>query len=940
MKKRSLFFLGLGFIAACNGQDQSTLNDSISTTLAQVSSRGPKYTLFESGQVRPVALSPDKSTLFVVNTPDNRLEIYDVSEGDRGLVHRGSVSVGLEPVSVAARSNNEVWVVNHLSDSISVVRVDGGRARVTRTLLVGDEPRDIVFAGATRNRAFITTAHRGQNNPSDPQLTTPGVGRADVWVFDAANLGASLGGTPLTVVTLFTDTPRALAVTPDGSRVYAAGFHTGNKTQIIPEGAVPDGGQAAGGMPGPNVNHAGLPQPETGVIVKYDGAHWVDAVGNHWDTTVRMSLPDKDVFVLDANANPPSQLAGNSGFFAGVGTVLFNMVVNPINGKVYVSNTEARNDKRFEGPGTFAGESVRGHLHESRISVLSTAGVAPRHLNKHINYNVCCAATPNAENARSLASPTDMAITQDGATLYVAAFGSSKIGVYQTAQLENDSFVPSTANQIQVSGGGPSGLALDEAHKRLYVVTRFDNSISIIDTRTGAEQRHIAMNNPEPPSVVAGRRFLYDASYTSSHGDSSCASCHVFGDFDSLAWNLGNPDNDALANPSRLQPFPIIAFTDTLFRPMKGPMVTQSLRGMDNHGPMHWRGDRTGVNDEATNQPDSGQFNEHLGFSKFNPAFQSLLGRSAQLAPAEIQAFTDFILQVTYPPNPIRNLDNSLTPDQAAGRDHFFTGQGFFNNSCNNCHVLDPDGNRQYGVARPGFFGTIGELVIETLDPVRPQPIKIPHLRNVYQKVGHFGQADALPPLTALFGGSNADFGDQVRGFGFLHDGGFDTISRFMASASFSTVFSAHGFTPGPAGDLLRSQVEAFTLAFDSNMAPIVGQQITLTQSNWNVASARIQLLMARAAAKECDLIAKASIGNDETGWLYDNVSSFIYDRSARVRLPLVGLQAIAESGISEVTFTCAPPGSGVRMAVDCNANSRLDGDERDSGNAPCTGDN
>ena len=37
-----------------------------------------------------------------------------------------------------------------------------------------------------RSRAFVTAAHRGQNRPGDPQLTTPGVGRADVWVFDAA----------------------------------------------------------------------------------------------------------------------------------------------------------------------------------------------------------------------------------------------------------------------------------------------------------------------------------------------------------------------------------------------------------------------------------------------------------------------------------------------------------------------------------------------------------------------------------------------------------------------------------------------------------------------------------------------------------------------------------------------------------------------------------
>ena len=62
------------------------------------------------------------------------------------------------------------------------------------------------------------------------------------------------------------------------------------------------------------------------------------------------------------------------------------------------------------------------------------------------------------------------------------------------------------------------------------------------------------------------------------------------------------------------------------FHPMKGPMTTQSLRGMANHGPMHWRGDRTGGNDAASAQPNSGSFDEVAGFMKFNPAFQDLLG--------------------------------------------------------------------------------------------------------------------------------------------------------------------------------------------------------------------------------------------------------------------------------------------------------------------------
>src|SRR5215213_11648146 len=237
------------------------------------------FTLFESGQVRPLALSPTGKFLFAANTPDNRLEVFRI-EG-HGLTHRASIPVGLEPVAVAARNDDEIWVVNHLSDSVSVVELtEGGHSgRVVRTLLVGDEPRDIVFGGAGKNRAFITTAHRGQNVPYDPQLTAPGMGRADVWVFDANNLGVTLAGTPLTIVTLFSDTPRALAVSPDGSKVYAAAFHSGNRTTTVHRIFVPDGGEAAGGLPGPDTNAAGVPRPEMALIVRFDGTHWVDELG-------------------------------------------------------------------------------------------------------------------------------------------------------------------------------------------------------------------------------------------------------------------------------------------------------------------------------------------------------------------------------------------------------------------------------------------------------------------------------------------------------------------------------------------------------------------------------------------------------------------------------------------------------------------------------------
>ncbi len=900
------------------------------------------FVLFESGQVRPLALSPDGRRLFAVNTPDNRLEVFQVT--DKGLNHLGSVSVGLEPVSVAVRSNNEVWVVNHLSDSISVVKINKWFrkrivGRVVRTLQVGDEPRDIVFGGTHRDRAFITTAHRGQNAPFDPQLTTPGIGRADVWVFDAEETDSALGGEPLSIITLFGDTPRALAVSPDGEYVYAAVFHSGNKTTSLFEEIV----TSNLGLPFPLTNFEMIEQPGTSLIVQFNDQKWVDDTGRDWSEHVKFSLPDKDVFVIDANANPPTQISGEDGFYSGVGTVLFNMIVNPETGNIYVANTDAQNLTRFEGPGEFGGTTVRGHSHESRITVLGKEGsVAARHLNKHIDYSSCCAAIPNEENSRSLAFPMDMAITEDGKTLYVAAFGSSKIGVFDTESLENDSFEPSTDNQIKVSGGGPSGLVLDSKQKYIYALTRFDNSISIIDTVKNQEIDHISMFNPEPKSIVAGRPFLYDASLTSSHGDSACASCHVFADFDSLAWDLGDPDATEINNPGpfSLRPEEALSTTSVHYRPLKGPMTTQSLRGMANHGSMHWRGDRTGGNDEPSDQPDGGTFNEGLAFKKFNVAFDGLNGRHGPLTDEEMQAFTDFALQITYPPNPVRNLDNSLTPDQSAGKDFYFGDPSdiFFN--CNGCHVLDPDANKEFGVAKPGFFGTDGRSSFENLTQI----FKTPHLRNLYQKVGMFGQEvlpfDPLEPAPFFLPeplNNNSFMGDQIRGFGFLHDGSTDTLFRFHGSFVFAQLparppipANPGGFPLDAAGIAKRKQVEQFMLAFDSNLAPIVGQQVTLNRHNKKQVNPRIDLLMARSEAGECDLVAKTHFGRREIGFLYNGDGTFNYDKKHKHKRPVSDrlLRKSARRWRGEVTYTCVPVGSGIRIALDRDGDGILNGNE------------
>ena len=840
------------------------------------------FTTFETGHVRPLALSSNGLRLYAVNTPDNRVEVFDTSSATPRPIE--SISVGLEPVAVALANDGQLWVVNHLSDSVSVIDVSVSPARIVNTLLVGDEPSDIVFAGPNSAWAFISAAHRGQNAPFDPQLTTPGVGRADVWVFDSANLGAALGGQPLTILHMFGDSLRGLARNADGSRVYAAVFHSGDRTTVL----APDIANGGITKPPPTTAADGTTQPRTGLIVQFNGTSWVDGGDprtgvppQNQSARVKLNLPDFDVFQINATGAAP-QLGPR---ISGVGTTLFDVAVKPRSGVIYVSNLESLNLTRFEGPGTRS-TTVRGHFAESRITVLTGTTVSPRHLNKHItNYGAALGTA--AERALSLATPLQMAVTADGSTLFVVGMGSSKLARYRTSELEANTFTPSATDQLLVSGGGPTGVVLDEARGRAFVSTRFDNGISVVDTGQLTETAHVAMFNPEPAEVVTGRRFLYDATLSSSRGDSSCAGCHIFGDVDHLAWDLGNPDGVTVQNPGTYNVNIPTSLRNRTNHPMKGPMTTQSLRGLAHNGPMHWRGDRTGV----THDPD--ETLEEQAFEDFNVAFTSLLGRDSQLTTDQMNSFAKFALQLSYPPNPIANLDNSLTAAQSQGAQVFNSVVSDRITQCTGCHVLNPT---------QGRFGTDGTLSFE--GGVVAEDFKIPHLRNMYQKIGMF--AENLSGQTGV--------GDQIRGFGYDNSGATGSINQFVSAAVFTLTATQ------------RTQVEQFVLAFPSDLAPIVGQQVTVTVANAGRADvqARLNLLVQRAAVTtprpECELVAKAVFGSQPMGWVMNSSQRFVPDATGDAAVSLQTLLSQASSFAAPVTFTCVPPGNGTRIGIDRDA--------------------
>lgn len=132
----------------------------------------------------------------------------------------------------------------------------------------------------------------------------------------------------------------------------------------------------------------------------------------------------------------------------------------------------------------------------------------------------------------------------------------------------------------------------------------------------------------------------------------------------------------------------------------------------------------------------------------------------------------------------------------------------------------------------------------------------------------------------------------------------------------------------------MRRQVEQFVLAFDSNLAPVVGQQATHTRDNASAVAARIDLLKARADVGECELIVKSGDGDDGHGYLYKGAGMFQVDRA---RKPLVQDAYLRASvrGNDAITYTCTPPGSGIRMGLDRDEDGYYDGDERSAKSDP-----
>jgi YVTN family beta-propeller protein len=872
---------------------------------------------WENPHVHPLELTPDGERLLAVNTADNRLMVFDVTGREPRLT--ASIPVGLEPVSVRARSNTEAWVVNHISDSVSIVDLTANN--VVATVPTEDEPADVVFAGWPR-RAFITCSQVNTVLVVDPLLPLA----------------------PARRVRLMGEDPRALAVSQDGRKVYAAIFESGNGTTalggggtlpgLFPPNVVSDPMGPYGGVnPPPNKGTAfeppiaqGLPTPPPGpLIVRQDAnGRWLDDNAHDWTELVSganawasgrrpgWKLSDRDLAIIDTASLGVT-------YASGLMNLNMALAVHP-NGQVTVVGTDATNEVRFE-------PNLNGRFLRVRMAVVNPAGpaqVRQVELNPHLTYTA--ATLPQSERDKSIGDPRAIAWNASGTRGYVAGMGSNNVVVV--------SLTGQRLGRIEV-GEGPTGLAMDERRGRLYVLNRFGASLSVVGLQDHQEKARVAFFDPTPAVIKVGRKHLYNTRETSGTGHVSCGSCHVDGRMDRLAWDLGDPTGamDAQEDQNKGMGFPPLMTGFEPVHPMKGPMTTQTLQDIIGKESLHWRGDRDGLED-------------------FNAAFVKLQGDDLMLTAAEMQQFEDFLATLTFPPNPFRNLDNSL-PSNLPLPGHYTTGrfapagQPLPNGNavngmnifrpprmlvngllaCSTCHTLPTglgtsstwDGS-QFVPLPPGANGQMHTNLV-TLDASTNIVFKVPQLRNLYEKVGM--------ELTQQ---------ESVAGFGFSHHGVVDSIARFVTSPVFF-----------PENDQEVADLVAFMLAFSGSDLPrglgtsvheppgpdskdthaAVGKQVTLNTAFPSPAQrALLSTFQALADSGKVGLVVKGRQGGKARGFVYRGGGDFQSDRASE-RVSAAQLRMRAAPG-SELTWMVVPKGTERRIGVDQNEDGVLDRDEKD----------
>ena len=350
-----------------------------------ISVSGVGYYNYESPHANPIALLPDASLVYAVNTPADTVDVIDPDT----LVVVARISVGIDPVGIAVRPDGkEVWVSNHISDSVSVI--DSDRASATRhevlhtitafnaaRATVFDEPVGIAFAGNAKAYVALSSSNR-------------------IAVVDVASRDIKR------YLTITAQDPRALAVR--GNRLYVIPFESNNQTQL--SGCWPE-----------NID---------GVLCTFDARKHVTEAADGSDQSVSRGyvadivkhpdIPDRDLYVFDTRSDARVQIVDT------LGTLLYGIAVDSEQ-RVFITQADARNDANGK-----AGTQGHGMAEMENRAFLNRI--------TRVNCRGTCRAGEDLELEplppqnplfdETLSTPFGIAVSDDDSTLVVTAAASTR----------------------------------------------------------------------------------------------------------------------------------------------------------------------------------------------------------------------------------------------------------------------------------------------------------------------------------------------------------------------------------------------------------------------------------------------------------------------------------------------------------------------------------
>lgn len=651
---------------------------------------------FMSPHTAPIVVSGNR--VFVVNTPSDTVDVID--RQTRTIIAR--VNVGVDPVSLALRPDGkELWVSNHVSDSVSVIDTDRKSpthlqvvatiqefdlpARTTRF----DEPMGIAFAND--EKAYVALSSENT-----------------IAVIDVKSRKVSKR------LQIPAQDPRAIVVR--GGMLYVIPFESNNKTQLS----------------------GGSRDKIDGELVTFDAwqhsirVNNVLSLGHVVDIVKHPKVPDRDLFVFDTKTDKLVQTVDT------LGTLLYGIAVDS-NGRVFIAQTDARN--HVNGRAGSRKHSLKEMQNRAFLNQITSISFQNGKARKPVFIDLEPLPPAHPQPGHALATPFAIQVSHDDSTLIVSAAGSDKLFTV-------DADSGKVLGRVSV-GAVPRGIALDRSPKgkpsEAWVYNAVANTVSVVDVSNPSKPKvagFVPLNDPTDRQIKLGRTWFNDAD-ASTTGTFSCASCHPDGHTDQLLWVLKTP---------------IVTGGKQIM-----PRSTMPIRGLRDTAPFHWDGvpgdPYGGINSASIrkhvrpncrlDQPESttrhvidgglASTMHLLGDETVNDE-----GKPGKLSAAQRDDMAKFLLSVPYPPAQKRAYNNVVSRRARQGFKLFhIDGDNDPGkpraNVCGNCHrmpFLVSTNTPGTGMDAPTWRGANDRFLI--LPQGRLNIIEFPF----YRRVAESGQSE------------------------------------------------------------------------------------------------------------------------------------------------------------------------------------------------------